>query len=101
MHYDYYMLKLYILALTLLTSSIIIFGLSLNKLAHKEENEIREHYNLFKSKYHKHYLTNAENDLRFQLFANAYKFIHDHNSKPFESFKLAINQFADLTDEEF
>ena len=55
----------------------------------------------FTKQYKKFYGTETEKDHRFRLFSNAYYKIEIHNSDDSQSYKLGINQFADLTEEEF
>ena len=38
---------------------------------------------------------------RYEIFKSNYKRVVDHNAIPDSGFELEINQFADLTDEEF
>lgn len=58
----------------------------------------------FKSKFGKHYANPDEEQYRLQVFSSNYLFIQQHNAehaKGLHSFTLAVNQFADLTNEEY
>ncbi|THG11959.1 hypothetical protein TEA_016892 [Camellia sinensis var. sinensis] len=47
------------------------------------------------------YKDNAEKDMRFKIFNNNVLFIESFNNAGNQPYKLSINQFADLTNEEF
>lgn len=53
------------------------------------------------AKFGKTQQTEEEFYRRFEIFRSNYKRIVDHNAIPDSGFELEINQFADLTDEEF
>merc|ERR1719400_1865251 len=58
----------------------------------------------FKIKYGKNMLTGSEHDLRKNIFAANLKFIEKHNAEHdlgLHTFTVGVNQFADLTNEEF
>merc|ERR1712198_188016 len=58
----------------------------------------------FKIKYGKSLLTDQEHDIRKNIFAANLKFIEKHNAEHalgLHTFTVGINQFADLTNEEF
>ncbi len=57
-------------------------------------------FNQFLSKHHKNYLTRHEYEARLENFKNALQEIEDHNARN-KDFKLALNKFADLSDDEF
>merc|ERR1712002_464057 len=54
----------------------------------------------FKEKFGKTYLTRSEHQLRFDIFKTNLKKIEEHN-KSGASWTMGINQFSDLTPEEF
>eukprot|EP00451_Oxyrrhis_marina_P005670 CAMPEP_0204303870 /NCGR_PEP_ID=MMETSP0468-20130131/84125_1 /ASSEMBLY_ACC=CAM_ASM_000383 /TAXON_ID=2969 /ORGANISM="Oxyrrhis marina" /LENGTH=398 /DNA_ID=CAMNT_0051283189 /DNA_START=62 /DNA_END=1259 /DNA_ORIENTATION=+ len=54
----------------------------------------------FKNDYSKTYNGDEEEALRFKIFKDNVDLIHEHNSKG-ASYELGVNQFADLTLEEF
>merc|ERR1711973_837640 len=58
----------------------------------------------FKIKYGKSLLTDQEHDIRKNIFAANLKFIEKHNAEHalgLHTFTVGVNQFADLTNEEF
>jgi len=58
----------------------------------------------FKIKYDKNHLKGQEHDNRKTVFANNLKFIEKHNAEHalgLHTFTVGVNQFADLTNEEF
>jgi len=58
----------------------------------------------FKIKYGKNLLTGQEHDARKNIFANNLKFIEKHNAEHalgLHTYTVGVNQFADLTNEEF
>jgi len=58
----------------------------------------------FKIKYGKGLLSSQEHDTRKNIFANNLKFIEKHNAEHAQglhTFTVGVNQFADLTNEEF
>merc|ERR1711970_1453433 len=54
----------------------------------------------FKEKYGKTYLSRSEHQLRYQVFQENIKKIEEHNRSG-ASWKMAVNQFSDLTQAEF
>merc|ERR1711887_161005 len=54
----------------------------------------------FKEKYGKTYLSRSEHQMRYQVFQENIKKIEEHNRSG-ASWKMAINQFSDLTQAEF
>ncbi|KAI3495352.1 hypothetical protein L1887_37675 [Cichorium endivia] len=47
------------------------------------------------------YTDEKEKQLRFQIFKNNVAFIEAHNGRPDQSYTLEVNEFADLTNDEF
>ena len=56
-------------------------------------------FNFFTERFHKRYSSLEELETRFSIFRKNLIMIHSHNEK--NSFTMKINQFADLTQEEF
>lgn len=54
----------------------------------------------FKQKYNKNYPNDAEEQQRFNIFNKNVDFIEKHNQEQ-HSYRLGINEFADMTQEEF
>ena len=53
------------------------------------------------AKFSKSYKNKDEYNARFEAFKENYRKVQDHNSRNEASFKLGINKFSDLTNEEF
>ncbi|KAJ6240471.1 cysteine protease [Anaeramoeba flamelloides] len=67
-------------------------------ICNTENDEIQ--WNKFKKKFNKLYEP-LENSRRFAIFKDNVDLINKHNSDPSLGFKLGINQFSDLTNEEY
>ena len=65
-----------------------------------ENQQMQQLWSQFKSKYDKNYQNDAEENQRFNIFRNNVEFIEKHNQEK-HSFSLGINEFADMTQEEF
>ena len=80
---------------------LIFFLFNLNVIFGKDDsfNFIEEKFQQFLTKYNKTYLTKEEYLKRLNLFNSSFYRIINHNSKNY-SFKLGINHFSDLTEEE-
>ena len=63
-------------------------------------DEIRQYFNKFLDKFNKSYDNQDEHERRFGVFADTFKKIVEHNRSG-SSFKMGINQFSDLTEDEF
>lgn len=59
-----------------------------------------EKFENFRERFHKKYESLEQLIERFEVFKDNFKFIEEHN-RGFNNFTLSINQFADLTNEEF
>jgi cathepsin L len=57
-------------------------------------------FDMFKLKYSKSYSSAAEEERRFQIFSDKLKFVSEWNAEA-RGFSVAINKFADLTNQEF
>jgi cathepsin L len=57
-------------------------------------------FDMFKLKYNKAYGTPQEEERRFQIFADKLKFVNNWDAEA-RGFSVAINKFADLTNQEF
>ncbi|XP_072999074.1 senescence-specific cysteine protease SAG12-like [Typha latifolia] len=53
------------------------------------------------AEYKRVYVNAEEKQLRFEVFKRNVRYIEGSNNKPTQSYKLNVNQFADLTNEEF
>lgn len=64
-------------------------------------DQIQSLWQSWKSQYNKAYDTRLEELHRFKIFSKNVERITTHNSKPDETFSMALNQFGDLTMNEF
>jgi len=63
-----------------------------------------QEWELFKAKYERNYLSTPEHDNRKTVFVNNLRLIQKHNAEHalgLHTFTLGVNQFADLTSDEF
>ncbi|KAK4437908.1 Cysteine proteinase RD21A [Sesamum alatum] len=68
--------------------------------AHRSENEVMALYESWLAKHGKSYNVIGENEKRFEIFKDNLKFIDEHNAAD-RPYKLGLNRFADLTNEEY
>ena len=79
---------------------------SLDKRTRSCEEQIRLEYFKFVATYGKSYASMEHMDERYEAFKHNFGKISDHNSSVDESgrlapFRMAINRFSDMTEEEF
>lgn len=55
----------------------------------------------FTARFGKSYASKDLHDDKFEVFQQNLRFIENHNAKEEMSFKMGINQFSDLTEQEF
>ncbi|KAK1439012.1 hypothetical protein QVD17_04827 [Tagetes erecta] len=67
----------------------------------RTEEELRTTYELWLARHGKTYNALGEKETRFQIFTDNLKFIDDHNFSDNQTYKLGLNQFADLTNDEY
>lgn len=82
----------------MISKILVLFGLFASTMAVVYQPVVTE-FNTFIQKYGKQYSI-EEYDLRFDIFRNNLDKIRKHNAEP-HSWKMVINQYADLTWEEF
>jgi C1A family cysteine protease len=58
-------------------------------------------FSLFRDRFRKVYSSDEETDERFEVFRSNVRSIIEHNIVPGQNFTLGVNQFSDLTPEEF
>ena len=66
-----------------------------------EDNDYVVEFTKFNSKFNKDYNSLKDKALRFSVFKDNLDLVRNHNKKDSTSYTLGINQFADLTFEEF
>lgn len=82
--------------LALLTASIMLVSTDVNESV--ELGEVA--FSSFEAQFSKNYETTEERDMRKRVFIDNLNFINEYNSLG-KSSKMGINQFADMTDEEY
>lgn len=66
------------------------------------ENQLLTLYDKWLAKYHRNYKDNeGEKDRRFEIFKDNLWFILDHNNNGNLTYKLGLNRFADLSNDEY
>lgn len=90
--------KLFILLSSLLVAEGSIRG---TKLKVSNEHEIWRKFNEFQEKFNKQYDDVFELEERFNIFHANLKKIISHNDSMNKTFSMDVNQFTDLTEEEF
>jgi C1A family cysteine protease len=70
-------------------------------VTHQSSNNLNELWTAWKAQFGKTYATPQEDQLRMNIFASNQLRVQVHNADPEYTYKLALNQFADLTGEEF
>ena len=92
---------LQLLLFTLFANSVSI-GLrgSITFLDDNYDSDQKE-FLLFKDRFNKIYASDEDFSVRFEVFRSNMRSIIQHNSVPGQNFTLGLNQFSDLTSEEF
>ncbi|KAM0057875.1 putative actinidain [Helianthus debilis subsp. tardiflorus] len=67
----------------------------------RTDEEVRNTYDLWLTRHGKTYNALGEKESRFRIFADNFKFIDEHSLSGNKSYKVGLNQFADLTNEEY
>lgn len=67
----------------------------------RTDDEVAVLYEEWLIKHGKVYNALGEKSNRFKIFKNNLRYIDEHNSNPNQTYKLGLNQFADLTNREF
>ncbi|KAL4459369.1 hypothetical protein ABPG74_017982 [Tetrahymena malaccensis] len=63
--------------------------------------EALTHYNEWRKNNPRVYINDAEKQFRQTMFLENFQKIQDHNSNPSHTYQLGLNQFSDMTQEEF
>ena len=62
--------------------------------------EVEQAFVRFIAQFGRTYASKDEIDQRFKNFQRTYNMVKEHNARPDASFQMAINQFADLSEED-
>ncbi|CAL0316377.1 unnamed protein product [Lupinus luteus] len=93
--------------LTLMLSLIFLslaFALDMSIIdydARVTDTHLRNMYEAWLVKHGKAYNGLGEKERRFEIFKDNVRFVHEHNSATNGTYKLGLNKFADLTNEEY
>ncbi|KAK9053253.1 hypothetical protein SSX86_029886 [Deinandra increscens subsp. villosa] len=72
-----------------------------NSPPRRTDEEVKTTYELWLVRHGKTYNALGEKETRFQIFADNLRFIDEHNSSGNRTYTVGLNQFADLTNEEY
>lgn len=99
------MSKTIALVLFALAASLTIFGLYSNKSFENPKSEIPQDvldlYSVWKIQFNKTLLSAEENNVKLGVFYENYKKIISHNEDTNRTYDLGLNEFMDLTHEQF
>ncbi|XP_057503350.1 actinidain-like [Actinidia eriantha] len=79
-------------------SSIITYG---EKWEQRTNDEVIAMFESWLVKYGKSYNALGEKERRFEIFKDNLRFVDKHNADVNRSYRVGLNQFSDLTDEEY
>ncbi|XP_024008706.1 probable cysteine protease RDL3 [Eutrema salsugineum] len=92
-------------SITLLTLLVLLISLSLGVVtstkSQRNEAEVQKMYEQWIVENGKNYNGLGEKERRFKVFKDNLKRIEEHNSDPNRSYERGLNQFSDLTADEF
>ncbi|KAJ4835113.1 hypothetical protein Tsubulata_020167, partial [Turnera subulata] len=89
------------LALPLDMSAVDVNLVQAGTPGERTEAEVERMYERWLVEHKKNYNALGEKEKRFEIFKDNLRFIDEHNSDSTRSYKLGLNQFADLTNEEY
>ncbi|GAB2222449.1 hypothetical protein Droror1_Dr00013670 [Drosera rotundifolia] len=72
-----------------------------HKVNLRTDDEVMTLFESWLVKYKKNYNAIGEKEKRFEIFKDSLRFIDEENSQGDHTYKLGLNKFADLTNEEF
>jgi KDEL-tailed cysteine endopeptidase len=89
---------LHLLLFTLFANSV---ATGLRGSLHDDYDTEQKEFMLFRDRFNKIYASDEDFFARFEVFKSNMRSILEHNSVPGQNFTLGVNQFSDLTSEEF
>lgn len=66
-----------------------------------DEDQVKNRYEMWLAEHGRAYNALGEKEKRFEIFKDNLKFIEEHNNSGNRTYKVGLNQFADLTNEEY
>lgn len=84
-------------------ASLLVLGLWASQTVARtlHESSMSERHKQWMARYGRVYKDDAEREMRYEIFKNNVEFIESFNRAGNRLYKLGINQFADVTNEEF
>jgi hypothetical protein len=64
------------------------------------ENHLRAEFMQFLARYGRSYASKSDFDVRYEIFADNYAAIEEHNSNPEATHTKGVNQFTDMSEQE-
>ncbi|PHT57030.1 Cysteine proteinase RD21a [Capsicum baccatum] len=98
------MSKTVITALLFTLFSSLSYAIDMSIIDYKnnqDEEVMKEIYEQWLAEHGKVYNALGEKDKRFEIFKDNLRFIEEHNNLENRTYKVGLNQFADLTNEEY
>jgi KDEL-tailed cysteine endopeptidase len=92
--------QLYHISLALLFC-LGLFAIQVTSRTLQDDSIMYERHEQWMSQYGKIYKDHQERETRFKIFTENVNYVEASNADETKSYKLGINQFADLTNEEF
>ncbi|XP_059657329.1 senescence-specific cysteine protease SAG39-like [Cornus florida] len=87
----------------LVCATLLIFGMGISAVTSRTLNEVSmiDRHEQWMARYGRVYKDSVEKEMRFKIFNDNMEFIESFNNAGTKSYKLGVNEFADLTNEEF
>ncbi|XP_059637067.1 senescence-specific cysteine protease SAG39-like [Cornus florida] len=87
----------------LICATLLILRMGISEVTCRTLNEVSmiDRHEQWMAHYGKVYKDNVEKEMRFKIFKSNMEFIESFNNAGTKPYKLGINEFADLTNEEF
>ncbi|GAB2269614.1 hypothetical protein Dimus_004539 [Dionaea muscipula] len=89
------LLQMIVLVLMIFTSAVPVPSSA------GSEDQVRAQFESWLVKHGKNYNALGEKERRFEIFKDNLRFIDEHNSEGDKPYRLGLNRFADLTNEEY
>ena len=96
-------MALTLLGKKLITLTLLILGTWISQAMSRTllEDSLAEKHEQWMAKYGRNYADSVEKERRFKIFKDNVEFIDKFNNEGNRTYKLSVNEFTDLTNEEF
>ncbi|CAH8298951.1 unnamed protein product [Eruca vesicaria subsp. sativa] len=84
-----------------LVLTILSMDLWISQATSRHETSIADYHQQWMIQFSRAYMNESEKQMRLRVFKKNLEFIENFNNKRNQSYKLGVNEFTDLTDEEF